>query len=268
MNLYRDRNANGLLDSADLLVRCVDTDENGQYTMPRLEPGAYLVDVLEQTLPAGMAFVSGGSAIRPVSVAALQISGGHHYGYNHTASIAVGTQQPVQSGQTITTGGNISSNIQYKDTGVNLTVTPSVNSGNMVAMTLNQSVTDVGSIDSATGQRAFLQRQIGSKVAVRSGETIVLGGLIRDNTAFGRSGIPFLSDLPLIGNAFGTSSKAGARTELLVMITPQVVRADNEIRAVANDLRDRMKAIRHDRESFFPNAPLDWTPGIPKEKRP
>lgn len=187
---------------------------------------------------------------------------------NHTASIAVGTQQPVQAGQTITTGGNISSNIQYKDTGVNLTVTPSVNSGNMVAMTLNQSVTDVGSIDSATGQRAFLQRQIGSKVAVRSGETIVLGGLIRDNTAFGRSGIPFLSDLPLIGNAFGTSSKAGARTELLVMITPQVVRADNEIRAVANDLRDRMKAIRHDRESFFPNAPLDWTPGIPKEKRP
>jgi general secretion pathway protein D len=182
---------------------------------------------------------------------------------NHTASIAVGTQQPVQAGQTITTGGNVSNSIQYKDTGVNLTVTPSVNSGNMVAMTLNQSVTDVGTIDSATGQRAFLQRQIGSRVAVRSGETIVLGGLIRDNSTVGRSGIPFLSDLPLIGNVFGTSTRAGARTELLVMITPQVVRADNEIRSLATEMRDRMRAVRNDRESFFPNAPIDWTPRIP-----
>lgn len=185
---------------------------------------------------------------------------------NHTASIAVGTQQPVQAGQTITTGGNISSNIQYKDTGVNLTVTPSVNAGNMVAMTLNQSVTDVGAVDTATGQRAFLQRQIGSKVAVRSGETIVLGGLIRDNSTVGRSGIPFLSDLPIIGNAFGTSTKNGARTELLVMITPQVVRADNEIRNVADEMRNRMKGIRNDQESYFPNVPIDWTPRLPLVK--
>ncbi|MFY7939567.1 MAG: type II secretion system protein GspD, partial [Burkholderiaceae bacterium] len=154
---------------------------------------------------------------------------------NHTASIAVGTQQPVQSGQTVTTGGNVSSNIQYTDTGVNLSVTPSVNSGNMVAMQLNQSVTDVGSIDAATGQRSFLQRQIGSKVAVRSGETIVLGGLIRDNSTVGRTGLPFLSDIPIVGNLFGTSSKNSGRTELLVMITPRVVRSDMEIKDLVND---------------------------------
>lgn len=179
---------------------------------------------------------------------------------NHTASIAVGTQQPIQGGQTITTGGNVSTNIQYKDTGVNLTVTPSVNSGNMVAMQLNQSVTDVGSIDSATGQRAFLQRQIGSRVAVRSGETIVLGGLIRDNSTVGRTGIPLLSDLPLVGNLFGTSNKNGARTELLVMITPQVVRTDTEIRSLAQEVRDRMKGLRQD--GLFPSAPIDWTPNL------
>jgi uncharacterized repeat protein (TIGR01451 family) len=87
VNLYLDRNNNGTLEGSDLLVRCVDTDENGLYIMPRLAPGAYLVDVLEYTLPPGMDFVSGGSAIRPVTVAALQISTGHNYGYNHTASI-------------------------------------------------------------------------------------------------------------------------------------------------------------------------------------
>jgi general secretion pathway protein D len=179
---------------------------------------------------------------------------------NHTASIAVGTQQPVQSGQTITTGGNVSSNIQYKDTGVNLSVTPSVNSGNMVVMQLNQSVTDVGSIDAATGQRSFLQRQIGSKVAVRSGETIVLGGLIRDNSTVGRTGIPFLSDIPIVGNLFGTSSKNSGRTELLVMITPRVVRSDLEIKDMANDVRERMKSLLPGK--LFPTAPVDWTPDL------
>jgi general secretion pathway protein D len=185
---------------------------------------------------------------------------------NHTASIAVGTQQPVQSGQTVTTGGNISSNIQYKDTGVNLSVTPSVNSGNMVSMQLNQSVTDVGSIDAATGQRSFLQRQIGSKVAVRSGETIVLGGLIRDNSTVGRTGIPFLSDIPIVGNLFGTSSKNSGRTELLVMITPRVVRSDQEIKDLANDVRERMKGLLPGK--LFPTAPIDWTPDLNALKAP
>jgi general secretion pathway protein D len=162
---------------------------------------------------------------------------------NHTASIAVGTQQPVNGGTTITTGGVSTNSIQYKDTGVNLTVTPSINAGNMVNMTINQSVTDVGDVDSATGQRSFLQRQIGSKVAVRSGETIVLGGLIRDNSTTGRSGIPILQDLPLVGGLFSTQSKLGGRTEMLVMLTPRVVRSDAEIGNLANDVRDSMKGI-------------------------
>ena len=154
----------------------------------------------------------------------------------------------------------------HKDTGVNLSVTPSVNSGNMVSMQLNQSVTDVGSIDAATGQRSFLQRQIGSKVAVRSGETIVLGGLIRDNSTVGRTGIPFLSDIPIVGNLFGTSSKNSGRTELLVMITPRVVRSDQEIKDLANDVRERMKGLLPGK--LFPTAPIDWTPDLGALKPP
>ena len=162
---------------------------------------------------------------------------------NHTAAIAVGNQQPVLSGTTVTTGGNVSSSIQYKDTGVNLAVTPSVNAGNIVTMQINQAVTDVGQVDSATGQRAFLQRQISSKVAVRSGEAIVLGGLIRDNTTTGKSGLPLLQDIPIFGNLFGTNSKNTARTELLVVITPRVVRSDQDVREVSSEMRDRMKSF-------------------------
>lgn len=162
---------------------------------------------------------------------------------NHTASIAVGNQQPIKVGETVTTGGNVTSNIQYKDTGVSLSVTPSVNAGNMVTMQLNQAVTDVGQVDVATGQRSFLQRQFSSKVAVRSGEALVLGGLIRDNTTNGKSGLPGLQDIPLFGNLFGATSKSTNRTELLVIITPRVVRTEQDMREVGQQLRDSMKTL-------------------------
>lgn len=167
---------------------------------------------------------------------------------NHTATIAVGNQQPIQVGETITAGGNVTSNIQYKDTGVSLAVTPSVNAGNMVTMQISQAVTDVGQVDAATGQRAFLQRQFASKVAVRSGETLVLGGLIRDNTTNGKSGLPLLQDIPLFGALFGTNAGSTNRTELLVVITPHVVRTEQDLRRIGQELRDQMKTI-------YPPAP-------------
>ncbi|MBY0454918.1 MAG: type II secretion system secretin GspD [Burkholderiaceae bacterium] len=164
---------------------------------------------------------------------------------NHTAAINVGNQQPVKSGETVSTEGTVrSTNIQYKDTGVNLTVTPSVNAGNIVTMQVDQTVTDVGAVDEATGQRAFLQRQIASKVAVRSGESLVLGGLIRDNLTSGKVGVPVLQDIPVFGNLFGTNTTNGNRTELLVVITPRVVRSDQEMREVGRDLRDRMRGLQ------------------------
>ena len=74
-------------------------------------------------------------------------------------------------------------------------------------MVLTQAVTDVGTTSVTGGQVPFRQRQITSKVAVRSGDALVLGGLIRDNTASGRSGIPFLKDLPVVGAAFGATTR-------------------------------------------------------------
>ncbi|TAL08173.1 MAG: type II secretion system protein GspD, partial [Porticoccaceae bacterium] len=126
---------------------------------------------------------------------------------NHSAQIQVGDQQPVQSSTVVTDGGNTTSSIQYKDTGVMLDVLPSVNAGGLVTMDVNQDVTDVGPVDAATGQRSFLQRAIASRVAVRSGETVVLGGLIRDNTSRGKSGLPWLQDIPWLGNLFRTTSR-------------------------------------------------------------
>lgn len=165
---------------------------------------------------------------------------------NHTASITVGNQQPIRSAIiTNDTSNTTTDAIQYKDTGVGLTVTPSVNSGNLVTMQVDQTVTEVGDpVSSANNQPAFLQRQISSKVAVRSGESIVLGGLIRDNSTTGKTGVPLLQDIPVLGKLFGTNRNNNTRTELLVVITPRVVRTDIDIREVSEDLRDRLRGLK------------------------
>jgi general secretion pathway protein D len=171
---------------------------------------------------------------------------------NHTATITVGDQIPVATSSTSTpiTGSTTTTttSIQYKDTGVNLSVTPSVTAGNVVAMQIDQTVTDAGSPDTTSktggGERPFLQRQISSKVAVRSGESIVLGGLIKNNQTNKKSGVPLLQDIPLVGNLFTEKVSTGVRTELLVIITPRVVRTDVDIREVSEDLRERLKGLR------------------------
>jgi general secretion pathway protein D len=156
---------------------------------------------------------------------------------NHSAQIQVGDQQPIQTSTLITDGGNTTNSIQYKDTGVMLDVLPSVNAGGLVTMDINQDVTDVGPVDAATRQRSFLQRTISSRVAVRSGETVVLGGLIRDNTSRGKTGLPWLQDIPVLGGLFRTTSRSNNRTELVVLITPRALQNDEQLRAVSDEMR-------------------------------
>ena len=162
---------------------------------------------------------------------------------NHTAAIHVGDQQPIQSRQLVTDGGNITNSIEYKDTGVKLEVTPSVNDGGLVTLDVNQSVTDVGPEDAATGQRSFLERNVSSRIAVRSGESVVLGGLITDNSTVAKSGVPYLMDIPMLGNLFSRNTDATKRVELLVFITPKVVESDAELRDLTREMRDRMRGL-------------------------
>jgi general secretion pathway protein D len=163
---------------------------------------------------------------------------------NHTASIHVGDQQPIRSASTVTNGGNVQQSIQYKDTGVKLNVTPSVNDGRLVTLDIEQSITDVGSVDAATGQRSFLERNVSSTVAIRSGESVVLGGLIRDNESQGRSGVPLLMDIPVLGSLFSTTTKDTSRTELLIFISPRVVEGEDELRDLNLEMRRRMKGLK------------------------
>lgn len=162
---------------------------------------------------------------------------------NQQAVIRVGTQQPV-FGQisSSTSTGNLQS-YEYKDTGVLLEVLPRVNSGGMVNMEVKQEVIDVGNIDVATKQRAFLQRSVTSKVVVKSGQTLVLGGLIRDNRTEAQGGLPILYKIPVLGSLFGNTSEALDRTELIVLITPKVVQNSQEAEQVTEEIKRKMREI-------------------------
>jgi len=170
---------------------------------------------------------------------------------NQTANIRVGNQQPVST-SIITEGGVVSTSVQFKNTGITLDVTPRVNASGLVTLEINQELTDVGQIDDATGQRAFLQRSIGSNVAVQSGQSVVLGGLIRENDTTSRSGVPFLHKIPVIGNLFGQTVNTNDRTELLVLLTATVIET-------AKDSQDLIEAFRVKMPSLFP-IPSGFSP--------
>ena len=172
---------------------------------------------------------------------------------NHTAAIHVGDQQPIQSQSTVTNGGNVQNSITYKDTGVKLQVTPSVNDGGLVTLDIDQSVTDVGPVDAATRQRSFLERNVSSRVAIRSGDSVVLGGLIRDNETEGKSGVPLLMDIPVVGALFSTTTQASTRTELLIFITPRVMEGDEDLRDLNREMRSRMRGLTN-----FEDLPVDF----------
>ena len=99
-------------------------------------------------------------------------------------------------------------------------------------------------------------------MAVRSGESIVLGGLIKDNKSSSKEGVPLLKDIPLVGGLFAQNKSSGGRTELLVIITPRVVRSDVDIREVSEDLRERLKGLR----AIEVDLPVNRNPVDPREQ--
>jgi len=164
---------------------------------------------------------------------------------NQTATLQVGDQVPIATQSAVSVGSAgapVVNTIQFRDTGVILKVTPRVNEGGLVLMDISQEVSDVArtttsNLDSPTIQ----QRKLASSISVTSGETIALGGLIRDRRNDGTSGIPVLKDVPLVGNLFKNTTESTTRTELLVLITPQVVRSPTDIRRVTRELRERLR---------------------------
>jgi general secretion pathway protein D len=172
---------------------------------------------------------------------------------NEPARLQVGDQVPIaiRSAQSITdVDAPIVNEIEYRDTGVILDIIPRVNTSGLVVLDIIQEVSDVGATSTAAGTTVtegitptISQRRIASTIAVNSGETIALGGLIRDSNTETVQGVPLLSDIPILGNLFKTTTDIKRRTELLVLLTPRVVRDSGDARNITEELRRRLRAL-------------------------
>lgn len=168
---------------------------------------------------------------------------------NREADLDVGDQVPIVSQSAVSTenpGAPIVNSVQMLSTGVILHVVPHANRGGQVSMDIDQEVSDVVPTTTSTiNSPTVEQRMISTTVSVRDGETVALGGLIQDSRARTRTGIPFLRRLPVIGNLFGSDDHNTSRTELLVLLTPHLLRSQTESDAVMENLRDQFVALRH-----------------------
>ena len=170
---------------------------------------------------------------------------------NQQAKINVGDQVPIQTSSSAlpTTAGTTTSvlqtnSIQYLDTGVTLEVTPRVNASGMVIMEIKQVVsTPTATTTGVTTTPTIQKKEIESFVAVQDGETIVLGGLIDNNNRKNNGGIPWLHQLPLIGPLFGNTDFLNTKNELVVLITPRVVKSKLDSRIISDEFKRKLTGI-------------------------
>lgn len=171
---------------------------------------------------------------------------------NEEAEITVGSNVPYVTRQdtTVTASTNYSS-YEYKDVGVTLKVTPQINKDGFIRMKLDQSVTKIVSqsatIDSAGTQiltPTTLKRTAKTTVTIKDGETVVIGGMIEDNSDTGTYKVPLLGDIPLLGWLFKSRSRTGERNNLFVFITPRIIRTPEDAVTINQDKTDYMRSIR------------------------
>lgn len=135
----------------------------------------------------------------------------------------------------------IVNNVEYRDTGVILQVTPRISPDGQVNLDIRQQVSNVVAGTEDRSNPTISQREIGTTVSVASGQTVILGGLISQSQSSGRSGVPVLRDIPVVGNLFSGVSDSDQRTELVILITPKVIRNAVDAKAVAEEFRSRLQ---------------------------
>lgn len=167
---------------------------------------------------------------------------------NREAVLTVGDDVPIitRTAQSVLDPeAPIVNNVEYRSTGVILRVKPRINSEEVVSLEIEQEVSRV--VEStrveASGNPTIQVRKIQSRVNIVSGQTVVLGGLIQDSDSRSRNKVPVLGDVPVLGQLFRSTDDQGQRTELLVFLTPKIIRNPEDARRVSEELRARMRSF-------------------------
>lgn len=168
------------------------------------------------------------------------------------ARIQVGTDVPIITSQRASdsqVGGStdVLQSVQYRQTGVILDVKPVVFGDSVELQVFQEVSSQADNPNAAIGSPLILNRSLETSLTVREGTTAVIGGLMQDNYTRGNTGVPFLKDIPFIGSAFRTDRVSGGKTELLMLVTPRIIRSGQELEDAANFYSDSLNALLYQR---------------------
>ena len=206
---------------------------------------------------------------------------------NRPARIQVGSQQPIATGSVSTpittaagtgTGTSFatSATIQYQNTGRIVTIIPQVNSFGLVNLQILAEVSQInttpaGSVQLGTSGTfpSFDIRQAETTAVVQDGDTLAIGGIIADNRIRNRTGVPYLMDIPVVGRFFGTTKDDITRTELVMLITPHVIRNREQGQQITEDFKKSLSAVRSELDRMarererLQQIPMQKSPALP-----
>ena len=170
---------------------------------------------------------------------------------NQEARIDISQEIPTVSAETVIPSGGSSittTTVQYRDTGVLLAVTPHINERGLVTMDVYQEVSEQSEDVVVAGESfpSFFKRVVQTSLTVQHGQTIVLGGLIRENKSKAASGVPWLVRLPVIGFIFGSTRDVFDKTELIIMLTPVVIVDLDDVDAVTEGFKSKVDSVVRD----------------------
>jgi general secretion pathway protein D len=170
---------------------------------------------------------------------------------NREARIQVGSQIPLATSSTTYVAGTTTDNtlpttstIQYKDIGIILKVKPQINDSGLVSIELSQEISGAGITNTTIAGQEYPsidKTEATTNLIAQDGETIIIGGLIREDKSKEIDGIPLLSKIPIIGNLFSSTSIKSSRTELIILLTPHVIKNEKEAARVTSDYMKRQK---------------------------
>ena len=188
------------------------------------------------------------------------------------ANIDVGTEVPTVSAQAtsnIQTDGNtgLIQTIQYRKTGILLTIKPVVYSDDRVDIELRQEVSEalpVGA-DSTVNSPAIFNRAVSTNLSLKDGSAILIGGLMSQRQTNGNSGIPYLKDVPLLGNLFKTQKRGRNKTEMVLMIVPYIIETDTQADELTRSMSQRFELLDLPQSTTVPKIHME--PSVPVEQQ-
>ena len=165
-----------------------------------------------------------------------------------SGSIFAGTQVPILSqraeGVQVAGSTSIVQQIQYRDTGVTLNITPIVQANGLVDLTIGQQFSETRAAGAASLTPTILTRDLQTSMTLRDGQSVLMGGLISESQSQGRSGVPGLARLPVIGHLFRANSFQNDRTELVVMVIPYVIADHRQGRELTEQIESQLELHR------------------------